>query len=44
MTSSALIFQAGAFDDAVKGMDAIVHTASPADFSVENPDGNLISF
>ena len=34
----------GAFDEAVKGVDAIAHTASPFQFNNPNPDGtsNLI--
>ena len=33
--------QDGAFDDAVKGVDAIEHTASPADFKAQDPQGEL---
>lgn len=29
----------GAFDEAVKGVDAIAHTASPFHFKATNPDG-----
>jgi uncharacterized protein YbjT (DUF2867 family) len=29
----------GAFDEAVKGVDAIAHTASPFHFNVTHPDG-----
>jgi nucleoside-diphosphate-sugar epimerase len=32
----------GAFDEAVKGVDAIAHTASPFHFKSSNPDGMLI--
>jgi nucleoside-diphosphate-sugar epimerase len=29
----------GAFDEAVKGIDAIAHTASPVHFNITKPDG-----
>jgi nucleoside-diphosphate-sugar epimerase len=29
----------GAFDEAVKGVDAIAHTASPFHYNITNPDG-----
>ena len=29
----------GAFDEAVKGVDAIAHTASPVHFNITKPDG-----
>ena len=29
----------GAFDEAVKGVDAIAHTASPVEINPTNPDG-----
>jgi nucleoside-diphosphate-sugar epimerase len=32
----------GAFDEAVRGVDAIAHTASPFHFKSNNPDGMLI--
>ena len=32
-------FKEGAFDDAVKGVDAIAHTASPFHFNPKVPDG-----
>ena len=31
--------QEGAYDEAVKGVDAIVHTASPAHGGAKDPDG-----
>jgi len=31
--------QPGAFDDAVKGVDAVEHLASPVFFSFKDPDG-----
>ena len=31
--------QEGAFDEAVKGVDAIEHTASPFHFKADEPDG-----
>ncbi len=33
----ALLIQDGAFDDAVKGIDAIVHTASPYNLKADDP-------
>ncbi|GAA6018687.1 hypothetical protein JCM11491_001261 [Sporobolomyces phaffii] len=35
--------QEGAFDDAVKGVDAVLHTASPFHFNVEDPHKDLIN-
>lgn len=36
----AVARQEGAFDEAIKGVDAIIHTASPVDFKVvEDPQG-----
>jgi hypothetical protein len=32
--------QEGAFDEAAKGVDAIVHTASPAHWNAKTPAGN----
>jgi len=32
----------GAFDEAVKGVDAIAHTASPFHFKATNPDGMMV--
>jgi nucleoside-diphosphate-sugar epimerase len=37
------ITREGAFDEAVKGVDAIAHTASPAHFSPTHPDGSSFS-
>lgn len=34
--------QAGAFDEAVKGMDAIEHTASPFHFNADDPNGMFL--
>ena len=34
--------QDGAFDDAVKGVDAIEHTASPFNLKVQGPQGELL--
>jgi hypothetical protein len=34
----------GAFDEAVKGVDVIAHTASPFNFKTANPDGMTFSF
>ena len=34
-----LEFKEGAFDEAVKGVDAIEHTASPVDFNTKEPQG-----
>jgi hypothetical protein len=31
--------QEGAFDEAVKGVDAILHTASPIGFGFDDPQG-----
>jgi hypothetical protein len=36
--------QEGAFDEAVKGVDAIEHTASPAHFKADDPEGRVIAF
>lgn len=33
------VFQEGAFDEAVKGVDAIVHTASPCYTNADDPQG-----
>lgn len=33
----------GAFDDAVRDVDAILHVASPVTISVDDPDGNIQS-
>lgn len=33
--------QEGAFDEAVKGVDAIEHTASPFHMNADDPDGTL---
>ena len=33
----------GAFDEAVKGVDVIAHTASPFNFKTANPDGMILS-
>jgi nucleoside-diphosphate-sugar epimerase len=40
------ISKEGAFDEAVKGVDAIAHTASPFHFNSSNPDGmsNFIEY
>lgn len=35
--------QDGAFDEAVKGVDGIAHTASPFHFRVEDPHTDLIN-
>ena len=32
----------GAFDEAVRGVDAIAHTASPFHYKSNNPDGMLV--
>ena len=32
----------GAFDEAVKGVDAIEHTASPFNLDADDPDGELL--
>ncbi len=34
----------GAFDEAVKGVDAIAHTASPFHYNSDNPDGMSSTF
>ena len=34
-----LEFKEGAFDEAVKGVDAIEHTASPFDLNNKEPEG-----
>jgi nucleoside-diphosphate-sugar epimerase len=34
-----LEFEEGALDEAVKGVGAIVHTASPVEFNLKEPDG-----
>ena len=34
----------GAFDEAVKGVDAIAHTASPFHFTASEPDGTFVQF
>ena len=36
--------QDGAFDEAVKGMDAIAHIASPLHFNSEDPSGKQIRY
>ena len=36
--------QEGAFDEAVKGVDAIEHTASPAHFKADDPEGGVTAF
>lgn len=36
--------QEGAFDEVVKGVDAIEHTASPVTFNLEDPDGAVLPF
>ena len=35
-----MIFQDGAFDEAVKGVDGIIHTASPFSPTVETAEGD----
>jgi len=41
--SLSLPLQPGVFDDHVKGVDGVLHTASPFHFNVENdPQGTLI--
>jgi hypothetical protein len=35
-------YQEGAFDEAVKGIDAIEHTASPAHFNAVDPQGGCL--
>lgn len=35
------IAQEGAFDEAVKGVHAIEHTASPVNLDVDDPQGEL---
>jgi hypothetical protein len=35
------ILQEGAFDEAVKDVDAIEHTASPFHYNVDDPQGTL---
>lgn len=35
--------QPGAFDETVKGVDAIAHTASPFHFNADDPNGELKS-
>ncbi|GAA5878181.1 hypothetical protein JCM16303_002873 [Sporobolomyces ruberrimus] len=35
--------ETGAFDEAVKGVDAVLHTASPFHFNVEDPHRDLIN-
>ena len=37
-----LCFQEGAFDEAVKGVDAIEHTASPFHTNVTEPEGRFM--
>jgi hypothetical protein len=36
--------QEGAFDEALKGVDAIEHIASPAHFKADDPEGRVIAF
>jgi hypothetical protein len=36
-------FQDGAFDEAVKGVDAVEHTASPFNTQFDDPQGELIA-
>ena len=36
------ITQPGAFDEAVKGIDAIAHTASPFHFQADDPNGTFM--
>ena len=36
--------QDGAFDHVVDGLDAILHTASPFQYDVEDPDGMQTSY
>ena len=36
--------QPGAFNEALKGIDAIQHTASPATLNVNSPEGKLYTF
>ncbi len=36
--------QEGAFDEVIKGVDAIEHTSSPVTFNLEDPDGAVVSF
>ena len=33
--------QPGAFDEAVQGVDAVIHAASPVSFSTEDPEGSF---
>lgn len=44
LTDFGGVIQAGAFDEVVKGVDAIEHTASPVTFSLEDPDGAVLPF
>jgi hypothetical protein len=36
------LLQEGAFDEAVKGVDAIEHTASPYHFDADDPEGDKV--
>jgi hypothetical protein len=36
--------QEGAFDEVIKGVDAIEHTSSPVTFNLEDPDGAVVFF
>jgi hypothetical protein len=33
------MYKDGAFDEAVKGVDAVAHTASPCTFDADDPKG-----
>ena len=35
--------QDGAFDDVVRGVDGIVHTAGPVNLMIDEPDGELVT-
>lgn len=43
MSVSNTQFQPGAFDEAVKGVDAIAHAASPVSFAADDPKGDFFS-
>ena len=39
-----VVIQEGAFDEVIKGVDAIEHTSSPVTFNLDDPGGAIVSF
>ena len=39
-----VVIQEGAFDEVIKGVDAVEHTSSPVTFNLDDPDGAIVSF